>query len=807
MRVKTEVLVAQVAVLVEAVDQALDYIIPDELAMIGTGWRVAVPLAGNVVEGIVVGRCEYSRVTDGRLKAIIEPVGDGPWFNEEMLATARWLADFYFCPPAVALRQFIPTGKGLNLGVFYRVAGPRPGSPRLAAVYDCVAIPAKVSRRELLARFGPKVADVLAELVRHGHVRMERTIIQRGRPKTRTAWKINPDSAHLVAEEQALARKKPAQARALSYIRRAGEISDSELASAGISRAVVNRLVADGWLIRLETEVRRQPHTILTANRVTVLSHEQQQAVAAVIEAVASGRHRTLLLHGVTGSGKTQVYIEAAAAVASSGRQVIVLVPEIALTGQIVARFRQVFGDLVVVMHSRLSLGERFDAARAVSAGQAIIVIGARSAVFAPVRQLGLVIVDEEHEHSYKQEEYPYFNAVTVAEQRARIAGVPLILGSATPSLTSYWRATSGDYRLITMARRVKNYPPPEIQLVDMRAVLKSGHRQLVSPALASLITGVLARREQAIIMLNRRGYATFIICRDCGHKIECPNCAVSLVYHVGNRAGVTCHYCGFRQQLPGVCPQCFSPRIRWFGGGTQRLEEEIKQLAGEDEVRRLDADSVTRRYLLDKILSDFANQKFSILLGTQLVAKGHDFPAVTAVGIVAADGVLGLPDFRSAERTFSLITQAAGRAGRSEKPGRVVVQAYDCEHYALVAAVKGDYREFFRTEIAFRRELGYPPVSSMVKLAYSASNPDDFRLAGQTVERVLAPFRQCSGGRISPAMPAPIEKINKNWRGQVLLFDIDQHQLAEIHRELAVAQSGSGKWRYSFDRDPLSVL
>ncbi|MCL6457314.1 MAG: primosomal protein N', partial [Gorillibacterium sp.] len=493
----------------------------------------------------------------------------------------------------------------------------------------------------------------------------------------------------------------------------------------GVGAGTVKGLADKGWLTLKEVELLRDPYAGRSFTRTypLVLTEEQQSVYEPVRQAIVQSEHQVFLLHGVTGSGKTEVYLQAIQQCLDLDKEAIVLVPEISLTPQMVERFKGRFGDEVAVLHSRLSQGERYDEWRKISMKQVRVVIGARSAVFAPFTRIGLIIIDEEHETSYKQEESPKYHAREVAEERAKHHHAAVILGSATPSLESYHRAMApppvGTYHLLTMERRVENRPMPPVHIVDMREELQEGNRSMFSRPLFNALQLRLERREQSVLLLNRRGYSTFVMCRTCGHTMQCPHCDISLTYHQSSHM-MRCHYCGYTERSPVECPSCSSPHIRFFGTGTQKVEEELAKLFPGIRVIRMDVDTTTEKGSHEKWLTMFGNKEADVLLGTQMVAKGLDFPDVTLVGVIAADTVLNLPDFRAAERTFQLLTQVAGRAGRHQLPGEVFVQTYNPEHYSIIRSSEHDFKGFVQQELEVRRACGYPPDCGLILVTLS---------------------------------------------------------------------------------------
>lgn len=529
------------------------------------------------------------------------------------------------------------------------------------------------------------------------------------------------------AIETARHRKYRARVRLLESLRENPQIP-MEMArnQLAISESTLKPLIAQGLITLRTRQVMRLPAVDgrVTGKNVT-LNPEQEKAVRTFVEAYDKGERVPFLLFGITGSGKTEVYMEMMAHVLASGKQVILLIPEISLTYQTVLRFYRRFGDRIAILNSRLSAGERYDQWMMAEKREVSIMIGPRSALFAPFPDLGLIIIDEEHENSYKSEQAPRYHARETAMERARLAGAALVLGSATPSLESYHRAETGEYRLLTLRHRAaQGSELPRAEIVDMRRELALGNRSIFSRKLKDLIRDRLDKKEQIMLFINRRGFSNFVSCRSCGKPIRCPHCDVSLTLHGRNR--LVCHYCGYETRLPEVCPVCGSPYLAGFGTGTEKLEEMTAKAFPDARILRMDADTAKRKEGSREILEAFAAGGADILVGTQMIVKGHDFGNVTLVGIMAADLSLNTPDFRAAERTFQLITQAAGRAGRSSKAGRVIVQTYEPDHYAILTAAGQNYEEFYRREMNYRNLAGYPPAGAMLAVRFSSEREKD---------------------------------------------------------------------------------
>ncbi len=575
-----------------------------------------------------------------------------------------------------------------------------------------------------------------------------------------------------------------AQERVVTTLNQSGPMSlQSLLEVAGVGASTVSSLAKKGSVEIYDEAVRRDPlaHASVLRREELRLTSAQSSILENIEQQIARGTYGAFLLHGVTGSGKTEVYIRAMRNALSLGRSSMMLVPEIALTPVFSHRLRAEFGDQVAIFHSSLQKGERFDEWTRVKNGDARIVIGTRSAVFAPVRNLGLIVVDEEHESSYRQQESPYYNARDTAIVRAQKESAAVVLGSATPSLESFYNARHGKYTLLTLPERIGARPMAAATMIDMRTVFeRHGKPRVFSDELLEAIRQTHERGEQSIILLNRRGYSRFILCRSCGETIQCPNCDVTLTYHRSERV-IVCHYCNHRQAVPHVCPACEKKYIYYVGEGTEQLEEMLTQFFPALRVARIDRDTTARRSVFEKSLADFSAGEIDTLVGTQMLAKGHDFPNVTLVGVVSVDTGLALPDFRSAERTFQLITQVAGRAGRGDRPGKVLIQTYHPYHYALRHACAQDYEGFYDEEINYRKNHSYPPFVALASLL--VHGPDLGRVRGDSLELrkqldLANEQRKC---RILGPAPAPLARLKGEHRFQLLIKSRSRKQVREL--------------------------
>jgi primosomal protein N' (replication factor Y) len=793
------------------------YRLPESLQQVEEGWRLVVPFGPQKVEGFAVRA--FSREEAAALlqkenpdfalenvKEVTAVVGTRPWFNKEMLLSAKWLAKYYLCSLAEAMRLFIP-GKT---------------SIRRKPIYQDGKLVAYEIEERLKARTVPA----------YGITEAGRAALQAGN------------------------RRAKVQMQALEILQQAEEPLDGkEVEARQISRAVLRSLEAKGWAFRVEKRLLRNSYDRQAERKEKLqLTAEQEQAVAAIRASLdfytavdtlswlndqhaeienggesanntgkkitcnetaadppanidknsAKELPREYLLQGITGSGKTEVYLRAADHALRQGRQVLVLVPEIALTAQIVQRFQAWFHNEVAVVHSKLSQNERGDAWYKMRTGEANVLIGVRSAVFAPFKNLGLVIVDEEHENSYKQEERPSYHAREMARCRCRNNNAVLVLGSATPSLETYHRAVSGTIGYLQLKSRPGASVLPAVDVVDMREELAQKNYSVISRKLRREIIATVNGGQQAVVLLNRRGYSTFVMCRDCGETLTCPHCAVSLVYHADEQV-MRCHYCGNTYPIPQTCPSCGSRRIKFFGSGTQKAEQEISQMPGV-QVLRMDQDSTVAKMAHEEIIRRFAGKEANVLLGTQMVAKGHDIPDVTLVGILAADSALNLPDFRASERGFSLLTQAAGRAGRGDKPGRVVLQTYDPENEIIAFAKNQDYETFAQRELAQRKELLYPPYGEILKLTIIDKNEKRAWQLGDKVALFLREryrLEKWDRTEIMGPFPAGVAKVRDFYRINIV---VKSQAMGKVKACLAGSCYRTVKNIY-FDVDPITAI
>ena len=568
--------------------------------------------------------------------------------------------------------------------------------------------------------------------------------------------------------------KSDKQIRILNFIKDNEGCSISEIeAFTDCSRTIVNTLIKNGYLELVEKRVERNPLNSKEVNNTKKLklTDEQQEAFNKVSDSIDNNKYEQFLLYGVTGSGKTEVYLQLIDKVIKEDKSAILLVPEISLTPQMLERFTSRFGkETIAVLHSKLSIGERHDEWERIKDEKAKIIIGARSAIFAPVKKLGIIIIDEEHDSSYKSEASPKYNAKEVAKKIAKEEKIPLLLGSATPDLITFYNAKeTKKTTILELTKRANNSNLPKVEIVDLKQELANGNRSMLSHDLYGAIEKNLKDKLQTILFLNRRGYSTFIMCRNCGYTVKCKNCNISMTYHSYENK-LKCHYCGYEEKLVKTCPECGSDKIRYFGTGTQKLEQEIHKQFPNAKTIRMDVDTVTKKNSHEEILSKFKNEDIDILIGTQMVVKGHHFPKVTLVGVIAADSSLNIDDYRATERTFQILTQVAGRAGRENLPGKVIIQSYNPENFSIQNAQKQNYEEFYETEIALRKQLKYPPFCDIIIIGFNSISEKEIIKVSNFAYEYLNKNLKTEEFKIFKPMPSPIDKIQNKYRWRIII-------------------------------------
>ncbi|MDT5123084.1 MAG: hypothetical protein QOC96_2566 [Acidobacteriota bacterium] len=763
------------------------------------GSRLLVPFGRKRITGYIVALLNAldpaADLTDADIKDAEELLDAEPLLTPEILEITRWVAEYYAAPWGEVLKAALPAG--LNATVEQVLTITTEGRDELARLPINRTATAKARALRLVAEneemplrlvarhIGEARASAVArDLERAGWIKLThraRSVLAKA--KRRKAVRLLPIAEH-VAPESARALSKTQQRVIETLIDEGGEMAFTDLletadASASAIQTLEKRHVIEVFV----RNVRRDPLATATLPEIEELelTEEQANALHEIEKPLKENRYAAFLLHGVTGSGKTEIYIRAMRAALLQGRTAMMLVPEIALTPVFSRRLRAHFGDQVAIFHSSLTTGERFDEWSRLKRGEARVVIGTRSAVFAPVSNLGLVVVDEEHETSYRQQESPYYNGRDTAIVRASREGAVVVLGSATPSLESFHNARSGKYTYLQLAQRIANRAMARAEMIDMRAVFaRQGRPEVFSDELLKAIEEAHARGEQSIILLNRRGYSSFVLCRSCGESIHCPNCDVTLTYH-RSEMSIICHYCNHRQPSPSRCPSCAGKYIYYVGEGTEQLEEMLQKRFPTLRIARLDRDTTSRRKLFERAILEFGAGELDMLVGTQMLAKGHDFPNVTLVGVVSVDAGLALPDFRSAERTFQLITQVAGRAGRGSLAGRVLIQTYHPNHYALKHACAQDYAGFYQEEIRYRKSLNYPPFVALASLLVHGEDFTRAQGCAAEIRKALDEANTDRACRILGPAPAPLARLRGEHRIQLLVKSRSRPQLREV--------------------------
>ncbi len=785
------------------VNQSFDYLIPEKFhGVVRRGVRVVIPFGRRKITGFVVDILQHSERKD--LKAVEDVLDLEPVLTEELLHLGKWLAEetvsLYITTYQAMLPQVLKAKYKKEVRKIKEISHPSLASlfseENNSLAYD-----------EVLSAL-PSLS-ILKEALDQGEVKLAYIVETRDRKRYESI--IFPASIDTLKDALAsLLPQATRQKEILTYfIQHPEPVAQAKLYDTlSIQRSHLNPLLEKGWLRIEKQEVYRNPyqHPVERTTKLP-LTDEQARALDAIVRTIEAEEHETFLVHGVTGSGKTEIYLQAIERVLQRGEEAIVLVPEISLTPQMVERFRGRFGEKVAVLHSGLSIGEKYDEWRKIQRKEVQVVVGARSAIFAPFENLGIIIIDEEHETSYKQEESPRYHAKDVAIKRGTLNNCPVVLGSATPTLEAYARTTRQVYRLLTLKKRVNERPLPPVDIVDMRQELKAGNRTMFSRLLVEKINERRKKGEQIVLLLNRRGYSNFILCRECGFVDECPYCDISLTYHKSSHR-LKCHYCLYEKALPNRCPACQSEAIHFFGTGTERVQEALyKELPGI-RVLRMDVDTTRRKGAHERILRKFEAKEADILLGTQMIAKGLDFKNVTLVGVLAADTMLHLPDFRSAERTFQLLTQVSGRAGRHELTGEVVVQTYTPDHYSILLASQYNYQAFYEHEMKLRRTFRYPPYYYLVRIVLSAPQSNHVASKSYEAANFLRRYLTKEAILLGPS-PAPIPKLKNRYRYQVLIkYRFEPDLLSALH-ELSqlFAKEGRQGLRLVIDVNPYQFM
>ena len=732
---------------VRDINHIFDYNVPTEyVGIIAIGDRVLVPFGRKKTfeEGFVVG---FKEKSDFELKDIAK-IQEGFKLNKENIELAKIMARRYFCNISDCIHLMLPPGNATK-------------------------------------EFSKRVTEKSQECV---------------------YLKKEEDEILLDIEEKKIKSEK--QIKTLNFLidNNGSFITDIEM-FIDTSRAIIKTLEKNGYVEIVEKQIERNPLINKKVEKTSKLklNEEQQLAFEKVNKSIKENEYKEFLLYGVTGSGKTEVYLQLIEEVLKNKKTSIMLVPEISLTPQTVDRFVSRFGsEEIAIIHSKLSVGERYDQWQKINNGQAKIIIGARSAIFAPVKNLGIIIIDEEHDSSYKSDSNPRFNAKDIAKYMAKQNNVPLILGSATPDTTTYFKAKNKQIEILELSKRANNAQLPNIEIVDLREELAKGNRSIISTKLYEEIENNLKEKKQTILFLNRRGYSTFVMCRDCGFIAKCKNCNITLTYH-SKENKLKCHYCGYEQKNITICPECKSKNVKYFGTGTQKLEEEIKKIFPTATTIRMDVDTTTKKNSVEEILNTFKNENIDILIGTQMVVKGHHFPNVTLVGVIAADSSLYLEDYRANERTFQLLTQVAGRAGREKNKGKVIIQTYNPDNFCIECSKEQDYEKFYNAEIVLRKELKYPPFCDIIVIGISGANENQIKNVSNLIYSNIVKLYKNNFSIYKP-LPAPIDKIKNKYRWRIIMkCKLDNNIIDTINSSLN--NINTTKVRISIDVNPNNMM
>lgn len=801
---------------------------PEMLEDIEEGMRVVIPfgMGNRLIKGIVI-KIEDFYKGNYKLKSIIDIIDDEPLIGKDMIDLSLWMSEEYLSPYIESFQTVLPPGdfkavktyiilkdsiydiqhkktNGLEKRIIEFIR-ERKGKVELQDIKD------GINNNNINKSIKKLKADGLIET----SLEVETSIDKKYEKQIALIDK------YISYEELSniIGKRSYKQLEIAKYLLSKNETSiKSLLYETNSSLSTVKALEKKGIIKIFEKEIYRTPiKKKIKFYEKHKLSFEQKHCFDTILNSVKNkDKNKGFLIHGVTGSGKTEIYLQLVEEMIKEDKDTIVLVPEIALTPQTIERFVGRFGENVAVLHSRLSYGERFDQWRKIKNGKVKIVVGARSAIFAPFKNLGLIVIDEEHETTYKSSMNPKYNTIKVAEKRCEQTGAYLVKGSATPSIESYYKSENGDEKLLRLDKRINDKKMPKVDIIDMREELNVGNKSIFSRDLYKSIEQNLKQGRQTILFLNRRGYSTFVSCRQCGYVVKCNECSVSMTYHMKNNR-LKCHYCGKTINPPKTCPSCNSKYIKYFGIGTERVEQYTKEEFPNAVIRRMDLDTTSKKGSHEEILSQMKDEKIDILIGTQMVAKGLDFKNVTLVGIIAADTSLNLPDFRSPERTFQLVTQVAGRAGRGDFEGKVFVQTYTPEHYSIQCAKEHDYIEFYNKEILLRKAFNYPPFLNMISIvAYGRNNDKVFARIKQVYDLILKNIEKKklnnSTNEVAGPFPAPLEKIRSNYRYQILIkcLDKDIDEIKNIIKWVCILNKYKIELKgikFNIDINPNSIL
>lgn len=795
------------------ISKTFHYLIPEKMkGSLQVGMRVLVPFKSQKVTGFTIDLLDHPpNGLEEKLREVEGLLDEVLLIDPEMLRFYRWIADYYIYPLGEVIKTGLPPGLQLKSELILSLTQDgieslvrRGLDPIEEKVFREVERLRKVTLKKVLKKFSGEVSrPQLLSWKKKGLLNMDMGVEEK---------EVKPKLEKVIIYQGGEPAKPISGKRSeiLKWVKERGEVFTSELNKRFKSPSkAIQSLRAQGLIAISDREVIRdisvQPE--LKSYPKPEPNPDQKALLAEILKGVHAKRFSPFLIYGVTGSGKTEIYLRAIEEVLNQGREAIVLVPEISLTPQLLSRFKDRFGENLSLLHSRLGRGERYDQWRRIWRGEVKIAMGARSAIFAPFKNLGIIIVDEEHDPSYKQEEKLKYHARDLAVVRAKQVEATLLLGSATPSLESFYNAERGKFHLLNLPERIEGKPLPRVEVVDMR-----NEKGLLSEKVSAALQKNIKDKKQSLLFLNRRGFANFILCQDCGFAFKCPNCSVTLTYHLRDRS-LQCHYCDYRIKAPGDCPQCEGHRLRGMGIGTERLEEEIRALFPGTQVGRMDRDTTSRRRSHQQILKGLESGSIDILVGTQMIVKGHDFPNITFVGVASADTSLHFPDFRSSERTFQLLTQVAGRAGRGEVFGEVVIQTFNPEHYSILRAKDHDFVGFYHEEIRFRRALEYPPFSRLINFRLVGNSEKRTKMAAEEMGRIgqsLLEKGYWKGIEILGPSTAPFAKMRGKFRWQMLAKGKSPQLLNRFAREMALRLESQTKGKgvnLDIDVDPVFIL
>lgn len=771
-------------------DKLFDYKVPVHLYnKIALGMRVIVPFGrGNRRLEAYVLNADKPPSKNIELKSVLAVIDERPILSEEQLRLIVWMKNQYLCKYIEAIHCLIPKDiikKERKLIILLNTDWRKLISDKQWKLRNTLSVLEELGGRVyldlLIQHVGYKeINDVVKTLLEENIIDIKYEFNSKVNIKTERYVRMRVDDKDW-AEAIRLLKGAKKQKLCLEILKQYDKCSVKELLDmADTGRGTLNSLKEKGYIELVDVEVKRDPfiNKNFAAFPKLLPNKEQEMAIDKIGNCIKNNINSSYLIHGITGSGKTEVYLQLIEKAIKKGKQGIVLVPEISLTPQMIARFMGRFGERIAVLHSRLSVGERYDEWRKIQNDEVDIVIGARSAIFAPFKNLGIIIIDEEHEYTYKSEQPPRYHAIDIADYRRQLEDAVLILGSATPSIESYYKALNGQLELVNLTKRAVNADLPKVKIVNMAEQLEMGNRGILSCELMEAMDKNLQKGKQTILFLNRRGYSNFISCKACGYVEKCNHCDITMTFHkVG--AMLKCHYCGQIKKVPAVCPNCESNNIERMGTGTQKIENLVKSYFPEARVERMDTDTTGRKGSHERILENFRKQKIDILVGTQMISKGLDFPNVTLVGIVLADLILNLPDFRAAERTFQLITQVAGRSGRGSDEGRVILQTYEPNHYSIAFAKNHDYKKFIEYELLIRKEFYYPPFSNLIFIGFLGKDEKSVEDTANSISNHIKYILSSQGYKIFDNIvlgpnPSIISKIKDSYRYQLLLKDVD---------------------------------